>query len=104
MINYISISHYQESYDDNHASIYQYDEKTEYYKQVNSDIKTTTTNEYVKLLIDNYKNKEYSLLEVIPSDKVNIFFDIDNVVNDNDTIDTEFNFNMTMISSKIINR
>ena len=83
MINYISISHYQESYDDNHASIYQYDEKTEYYKQVNSDIKTTTTNEYVKLLIDNYKNKEYSLLEVIPSDKVNIFFDIDNVVNDN---------------------
>jgi len=82
MINYVLISHYKKSYDDNNASIYQYDEKSEYYKQVNNNILTTTTNKYTKLLIDNYKNKDYSLLEVIPTDKVNIFFDIDNVIND----------------------
>ena len=79
MINYMLISHYQKSYDDNHASIYHYDEKTEYYKEVNKNILTATPDEYVNLLVNNYMNKEYSLLEVIPSNYVNIFFDIDNV-------------------------
>lgn len=104
MINYISISHYQKSYDDNHASIYQYDEKAEYYKKVNKNILSATPNEYINLLINNYKNKEYSLLEVIPTNYVNIFFDIDNVINENNIEYYAFNdLNVIYDKSEFIN-
>ena len=81
MINYVLISHYKESYNDDHTSIYEYENKLNYYKKVNNEILTATPNDYVNLLINNFMNKDYSLLEIIPTNNVNIFFDIDNIDN-----------------------
>lgn len=77
MIKYVYISNYGENYKSNDYLLNDYETKKEYYKQLNNNIYETTPDEYIYLLKKKYKNSEYSLLEVIPEDKVNIFFDID---------------------------
>ncbi len=78
MIKYVYIAEYKPSYNDNNSSLNEYENKKNYYQQVNNQIYETNVDDYIKLLKNNSKNKKYSLLEVIPEDKVNIFFDVDN--------------------------
>jgi len=83
MIKYVFISSYKLSYQET-SLLNDYEDRKEYYKNINSnDIKITSIENYENLIKSNIKNLKYSLLEVIPEDKVNIFFDIDNVMDKN---------------------